>query len=179
MPMKTLLLITLTLILGSAGAYLGNQFKIPAGSFLGPILFIGAFQIIFTPLIERPSWLRLVIQIAVGVTLGTSFSKIPLSALKKLVLPTLTISFIMVSGGILVGFTLWWLSDWDPLTSILAAAPGGQAEMALLSDAVGARTEKVIILQLLRNQLVVLGMVPMARLIVTGKRKSKVEGDEK
>lgn len=153
----------LTLALSGMGAWIAYKLKIPAGVFLGPIIVIGAIQIFWGPLLHRAVWMRTGVQIAVGIVLGTSFAKVSLLSLRKLIKPSLTVSAIMVCGGLLIGTMLHLTTGWDYKTAILATTTGGQGEMAMLSDSVGAVTEKVIILQLARNQLVMLVMLPIAR----------------
>ncbi|MEL7565308.1 MAG: AbrB family transcriptional regulator [Dehalobacterium sp.] len=155
--------LALTLFLAGIGAWVALKIKIPAGVFLGPIIVIGTYQVFAGTLMERPVWLRTMVQIAVGIVLGTSFAKVHLGELKKLIKPTLTVCAMMLGGGLAIALILGCTTGWDYKTVILATTPGGQGEMAILSDSVGAATEKVIILQLVRNQLVMLFMLPLAR----------------
>ncbi|ATW26121.1 AbrB family transcriptional regulator [Candidatus Formimonas warabiya] len=170
--------LALTLLLGGIGAWVAMKIKIPAGVFLGPILIIGAYQVFYGPLMDRPVWLRTMVQIAVGIVLGTSFAKVHLDGLKKLIKPTVTVCALMLGGGLLIALILGITTDWDYKTVILATTPGGQGEMAILSDSVGAATEKVIILQLVRNQLVMLLMLPLARAFYSIKPSRRLQSDE-
>lgn len=171
MNLHYILGILLLLGLGGIGATLAIKLKIPTGIFLGPIVMVAAYQVSFGMIVEKPYWLRLIVQIAVGFVLGTGFTKSFFQDFKNLIKPTIVVCTVLISGGILLGFFIQSVTGWDFFTSILATAPGGQAEMALLSDSIGAQTEKVIILQLVRNQLVVIGMLPLARVFLKNREK--------
>lgn len=164
-----LLHLLMVLAVGTAGALIALRLKLPAAVFIGPILFVGAYQVAFGRLMDKPPWLQLLIQISVGFVLGTNFTRESFDSLKKAILPTLTVCLLMLGGGILIGTILHLFTRWPMVTAILSTAPGGQAEMALLADIVGADTEKVIVLQLLRNQLVLLIMLPAARILLCRK----------
>ena len=156
---------------GGLGAVVALKLKVPSGALIGPIVFIGAYQIIFGIIMDKPYWLRLSAQLAVGMFLGTKFTREFLKDFKKLVKPILVVCLTLTTGSIVIGIIIKTYTGWDYITSILASVPGGQAEMAMLSDSVGAQTEKVILLQLFRNQLALLLMLPMARLFIKYKEK--------
>ena len=171
MSMDYILHLLLLLGIGGTGAVIGHRLKIPAGVFIGSIIFVGAYQVIFGTIMEKPYWIKLVMQIAVGLVLGTKFTESFLKDFKKLIKPIIVACFTMLSSAVLLGILLRYLTGWDLITSILSTAPGGQAEMAILSDSVGAQTEKVIVLQLVRNQLVLIGMMPLVKVLLKNKKK--------
>lgn len=161
----------LLICIGGIGAFIGFKLKIPAGVFIGSIIFVGVYQIIFGTIMEKPSWMKLIMQIAVGLVLGTRFTQELLLDFKKLIKPIIISSFTLIFSALVLGLTLSYLTDWDLATCILSAAPGGQTEMAILSDSIGAQTEKVIVLQLVRNQLVLIVMMPLVKLLMKKKEK--------
>ena len=166
--------ILMLIIIGGIGAIVALKIKIPSGAFIGPIVFIGVYQILNGNIIEKPYWLKLIAQLAVGMFLGTRFTREFLASSKKLVKPIIIACSTLISGAVILGIILKNYTGWDYITSILATVPGGQAEMAMLSDNVGAQTEKVILLQLLRNQFTLLFMLPMAKLFIKYKEKRKI-----
>ena len=176
MSFDNIQLFILLLSVGGVGALIGYKLKIPAGIFIGTIIFVGAYQIYFGTIMEKPSWMRLVVQIAIGLVLGTRFTEAILLDFKKLIKPIIIACSTLIISAIVIGISLSYLTGWDLLTSILATAPGGQAEMAILSDSIGAQTEKVIILQLVRNQLVLVAMMPFAKVLIKHKKKKEGKG---
>lgn len=173
MNLDYMLHILLLFGLGSLGAILGIKLEIPAGAFLGPIVLIAVYQVVFGTIMEKPSWLRLGVQIVVGIVLGTGITKSIFNNFRNIIKPTIVVCTTLISGGILLAVLIQSLTGWDFITCVLATAPGGQAEMALLSDSIGANTEKVITLQLVRTQLVAVGLLPLARLFIRNKRKQE------
>lgn len=157
--------------LGGSGAFITVRLKMPTAVFMGPIIFVGAYQVAFGSIMEKPYWLKLAVQIVVGIVLGSKITKAFLADFKKLVMPTLMVSITLFSSAVFLGMVLQAFTGWDLMTCILATAPGGQADMAILSDSVGAETEKVIVLQLIRNQLALVVMLPLARLYLKRQKK--------
>lgn len=170
--------LSLTFLLGGIGAFIALKLRLPSAYLLGPIIMISIYQVFINDLIDKPGWLRLIIQIAAGIVIGTNFAKVSIEALKKLVKPALTVAFIMVIGGLTVGTILNKITGIDIITSILSTTPGGQGEMILLAEGAGAYTEKVLILQLLRNQTVLLIMLPICKAILNWKGSKLVKGEE-
>jgi membrane AbrB-like protein len=170
MAIEYILHIILLLGLGSLGSMLAIKIKIPAGAFLGPIVLVAVYQVAFGTIMEKPYWLRLGVQIAVGIVLGTGITKFFLYDFRDLVKPIIIVCSTLICGGVILAILIHNLTNWDIITCVLATAPGGQAEMALLSDSVGANTESVITLQLVRNQLVMVGLLPLARLFTKSKK---------
>lgn len=150
--------------LGGIGAFIAVRLKMPTAFFMGPIIFVGTYQVVFGSIMENPYWLKLAIQIVVGIVLGSKITKTFLSDFKKHIKPTMMVSITIFSSAIFLSMVLQAFTGWDLVTCILATAPGGQADMAILSDSVGAQTEKVIIMQFLRSLLALVVMLPLARL---------------
>lgn len=165
--------ILLLLGVGSLGAVIGIKLKIPAGAFLGPIILVAAYQVTFGEIMEKPSWLRLGVQIVVGIVLGAGITKSVFKSFRDIIKPTLVICTILMSGGLLLAVLMKSLTGWDFITCVLSTAPGGQAEMALLSDSIGAHTEDVITLQLVRTQLVAVCLLPLARVFIRNMNKKE------
>ncbi|HBH12926.1 MAG: Putative membrane protein [Clostridiales bacterium 38_11] len=153
----------LLMVVGGLGAFIGHRLRIPAGIFIGAIISVGVFQVFFGTIMAKPSWMKLIMQIAVGLVLGTRFTAEVLIDFKKMVKPVLISCVSLIFFAIMIGYFLSYITGWDLLTSILSTAPGGQTEMAILSDSVGADTEKIIILQLVRSQLVLVVMMPLVK----------------
>ncbi|MFZ7103838.1 MAG: AbrB family transcriptional regulator [Peptococcaceae bacterium] len=90
----TILKLVLAIIVGGFGAFVAVKAKLPAGVFLGPVIFVGTYKIFSGLLIDRPVWFRVGIQIAIGIILGSNFSQVCLKILYKLIKPALTVCFL-------------------------------------------------------------------------------------
>jgi membrane AbrB-like protein len=171
MNIDYILNLILLLCIGGAGAVVGHRLKVPAGVFIGSIISVGAYQVIFGTIMGKPHWIRLIAQIAVGLVLGTKFTQSFLLDFKRLIKPIIVACVTLICTSVLLGILLSYMTGLDLATSILSTAPGGQAEMAVFSDSIGAQTEKVIVLQLVRNQLVLIGIMPLAKILFRNKEK--------
>ncbi|KJS23646.1 MAG: hypothetical protein VR72_00630 [Clostridiaceae bacterium BRH_c20a] len=170
-----LLKLIVTFLLGEMGALIALKLRFPSAYLLGPILMVSTYQVFINDLVDKPGWLRLIIQIAAGVVIGTSFAKVSIETFKRLMRPALAVALIMVIGGLTVATILNKITGIEIITSILSTTPGGQGEMILLAEGAGAYTEKVLILQLLRNQMVLLIMLPLSKTILNLKRSKLVK----
>jgi hypothetical protein len=174
MDMQAVNNILIVILLGAIGGGAGLLTRSVALVFIGPIILIGAYQIYIGSLYGVPSWARLVIQIAAGFVLGANFAQISVVTMKNVIKPAIAVAAIMLAGGVAIGYTIFSFTDWDLKTCILATTFGGQTEMLLIAEGAGAKTEKVIILQFIRNQAALLLMFPLSRLILrieAGKNK--------
>ena len=157
--------------LGASGAFIAVRLKLPTAVFIGPIIFVGAYQVAFGSILAKPYWLKLAVQIVVGIVLGSKITKSFVSDFKKHIKPTLMVSITVFSSAVFLSIVLQAVTDWDLMTCILATAPGGQVDMAILSDSLGAQTEKVIIMQFIRSQLALVVMLPLARLYLKRRKE--------
>jgi len=167
-----------TFLLGGMGAAIALKVRLPSAYLLGPILMVSAYQVFVNDLIDKPGWLRLIIQIAAGIVIGTNFAEVSIQMLKKLIKPALSVALIMVIGGLTVGTILNKITGIEIITSILSTTPGGQGEMILLAEGAGAYTEKVLILQLLRSQTVLLVMLPICKVVLHMRGSKLAKGEQ-
>jgi membrane AbrB-like protein len=163
MDMETGSNVLTIILLGVMGGGLGLFIRSTALVFIGPIILIGGYQIFFGGLSGVPSWIRVIIQMTAGFVLGANFAQISPVTLKNVLKPAIVVAAIMVVGGVAIGYTIFLLTGWDLKTCILATTFGGQTEMLLIAEGAGAGTEKVIILQFIRNQAALLVMFPLSR----------------
>ncbi|KJS87420.1 MAG: hypothetical protein JM58_04370 [Peptococcaceae bacterium BICA1-8] len=161
--------------LGGIGAFVAKKIRLPSSFFLGPIITIGLVQIFIGEISGRPNWFRIFIQIAVGIVIGTNFSKFSLAILKSLLKPALLIGILMSGGGLFIGFLIHIYSGLDIVTSFMGSIPGGQGEMAILAESVNAQTEMVILFQLIRNQFTLIFLLPLAKFLIKFSERKKEE----
>lgn len=165
--------ILLAVLIGGAGAWLALKVKVPGGAFLGPVVTVAAYQVCVGNLPLRITGLRLGVQIAAGIVIGSNFAGVSLESLKKLLKPTLAVSAIMVVGGLLNALVVHYATGFDVLTSILSTSFGGQTEMVLISESIGAEKETVLVMQLIRMQMVLLVILQITRIYLAVKAKKK------
>ena len=93
-----LLKLIVTFLLGEMGALIALKLRFPSAYLLGPILMVSTYQVFINDLVDKPGWLRLIIPIAAGVVIGTSFAKVSIETFKRLMRPALAVALIMVIG---------------------------------------------------------------------------------
>jgi hypothetical protein len=141
--------VLLTLLVAACGGLLGRQLKIPAGTMLGAILFTAVFQLLtdqaMIPLQTRP-WL----QMAAGLALGSGIRKRDIKELRLLIIPCLVMIVCMIILNLIFGVLMYRVSSLSLATALLATAPGGMTDMALIAGELGADMVQVTLLHLVR-----------------------------
>lgn len=148
----------LLLVLGIIGliVYLSILFKIPAGDFFGALLIgIGFNPIInllpfvqdihFTP----PSFINIIGQMLLGITIGEYWGEKPSFGKRTIVYAVLSVIMTLIAGAIAAMLAMQ-LTSWDWLTCLLVTAPGGAAEMILVSLVLNHNVEVVTTGHLIR-----------------------------
>jgi len=133
-------------------------------SILGPLILAGVFAV-FGFLQHRPPaeaiWAA---QFFIGMTVGAKYAGITMAEIRRDV--TAALGFCVFLGVLtLVFFEVVYALDLAPAMEVLLAfAPGGQAELAVLAIIVGADLSFVISHHVLRIFLVIIGAPVAARL---------------
>ncbi|MDX2271449.1 MAG: AbrB family transcriptional regulator [Cyanobacteriota bacterium] len=140
-----------TIMIGLAGAWVGIQFKVPAGALVGSMLAVGlvnACGAIAVP--NPPSQVRLIMQVVLGITLGSRLTAEVLVGMKDLWRPALLCTGIAVGTGVLSAYLISrWLGV-ERMTALLGTAPGGITDMSLIALDMGAQTSTVMVMHLAR-----------------------------
>jgi membrane AbrB-like protein len=122
-----LVLLALAAALGGLLAWLGS----PNAFMFGPLFVAIAFTASDVQLSSVPAWLSNSAQLLLGATLGSRFEKQHLFALGRYTLAVLASIALALLFAALFGAGLAWLSGLPLATLLLAAAPGGIAEMCI------------------------------------------------
>ncbi|MFY0544408.1 AbrB family transcriptional regulator [Brevibacillus sp. H7] len=141
------------LAIGAAGALAAARCKVPAPFLLGPLLFTTLVSLNTTFLGGTPVLSDAIVntaQIFIGVSIGLDFRREDLIRYRRLFLSGLVHSLFLSAASILLAVFLANTTRIDLITSILATAPGGIAEMSLTALATGADPLLVTAFQLFR-----------------------------
>jgi uncharacterized protein len=128
------------LVCGVLGALAGRTLRLPAGMLLGPMILSAAAHLAGLTAVPPPSVLVAAAQVVVGGAIGCRFVGTP----PRLILRTAAASLGV--AGLMLAATLGFAAALAPLTGlpfaalVLAFAPGGLAEMALIALALGIDT---------------------------------------
>lgn len=149
-----------TLVIAFIGGFIGIKLKIPAGALIGAMFAVAAYNM-YTGKGDIPANFKLIAQIVVGGMIGLNFNTGTISGLKELIVPSFLLAAGLILNSIILGFVISKLTGLDMITALFSSAPGGIADMTLISDAYGADTPKVALLHLVRL-ISVISMMPFA-----------------
>lgn len=156
---------SLTLLFSFVFGTLGFRLKLPAGALVGAVIGTVMFNLIF----ERAFFyadLRVVIQLVSGAMIGSRIGKKDFLSLRTIVLPTMFMLVGMIVFNLAFGTLMHQVGGLDVATALFSSAPGGMADMALISAELGAETAYVGILQMFRILVIILTMPPLFKKIL-------------
>lgn len=166
------LLGTLLLVFAALAGYkVGTWLKIPAPWLVGGMIGVAVVQSVFSVAngYDVVSWwphsLLIIAQLLIATSVGSRMKKSMFIGLKK----TVAVAFFSTLGLILAMFICAYivskLTGITLITSVLAFAPGGVAEMATTSVVLHADSTFVVAVQVLRIVAVILLLPPLFRLL--------------
>ena len=126
------------LIAGGAFGALALKTGIPAAPLAGAL--IGASILSISGKVEAAAWpngTRTILEIGIGIVIGTSLTKESLVELQTLWKPAILITFTLIITGLAIGLWTSRLLNVDIITTILGAAPGGISGMSLVGTEYG------------------------------------------
>ena len=144
----------LTLAIALAGTYIFLKRKVPAGAFVGAVIFVGVVQIA-TGILHFPPAIKTLGSALAGSYLGTRVRRSDLIALKKAPLAAVLMVAVMICYNIFSGWLLSVTTDLDFGSALLGMAPGGSTEFSLVAADMGYNPATVTILQMLRMAVIV------------------------
>jgi hypothetical protein len=156
-----------TLLIGLVGGWMGVKFRLPAGALIGALIAVGsvnALQLI--PIPTLPAECRFLLQVCLGIFLGTTVTGETVQALQELWRPALTGAAIMVVAGILSGLAISQWLGLERMTALLGSAPGGTSVMSLIALDMGVEGPVVAAMHLTRMLSVVLLIPLVVRVLV-------------
>jgi uncharacterized protein len=151
---------------GLVGASLLVLLNVPAGGIVGAV----AGSALASGVRGRPPppyGVRVVGMVLLGCAAGVRLDLQTLETLLHLILPLLASVGLLLALDVALATVLVRRYSVDPVTALLACAPGGVSEMAVLADEINARTGIVIAIHVVRVATVVLVALPLL-LVVLG-----------
>lgn len=133
-PLDLLLLLLCALI----GAYGGLKLKLPAPTFLGPMLCSAAIHIAGLTDGSPPLPIVIVAQVILGSVVGGRFLGVSSRRVGQVFVMSLGATVMMLAIALLFAFALTSLLGQSAEQILLAFAPGGLTEMSLISLSMGA-----------------------------------------
>lgn len=157
--MKHLKNMALTAAAGSVGGGLFALAQLPAGWLTGSMVVTAALVIAGARL-DMPDWVRQIIFVLLGVSMGSAFT--PDSAATLFKWPASLMGLAFAVAGVMTGCTAFLLlyAKWDKATAFFASVPGAMSYVLALSLQSRADTRLVVVAQMLRL-LILMALLPI------------------
>lgn len=174
-----------TLLLAAAawaGCHAGKQLRLPAPWLVGGMLGVAVLQSIYSFFtghgIEAwwPASVIIVAQIFIAASIGSRFQKHMFNSIGKTVFVSFISTIVLVSAMLGCAILVSKLTGISLITSVLAFAPGGVAEMTATAVVLNADAAFVVTVQVLRIVFVLLVLPPLFRIF--NKRRMKQQTKE-
>ncbi|PTX00221.1 AbrB family transcriptional regulator [Pararhodobacter aggregans] len=169
LPLTEMALMAAAALIGWKG---GEKIGLFGASILGPLIVTGALSLAGLIHHRPPAEAIYVAQFFIGSAIGVGYTGITLTEIRRDVLAGVGFVVILAMLAALMSELVHLMGIAPPLEAFLAFAPGGQAEMTVLSIVVGADLGYVVVHHVLRILLVITGAPIAARLM----RVSRKEG---
>ncbi|MBI4782377.1 MAG: AbrB family transcriptional regulator [Oscillatoriophycideae cyanobacterium NC_groundwater_1537_Pr4_S-0.65um_50_18] len=177
-PMQ-LELLAIALLLAGLGAFLAIRLKVPSPPFFGALVA----GVVFHPLLASlpfvpdfdfspPRLVNIVGQSLLGITIGEYWGNKPKIHGQMVGFAVLSVS-LTIASGFLTALLAFRLTDWDWLTCMLVAAPGGAPEMIVVALTLNHDIETITAAHLVRL-IAINSLLPLLILLF---RFEKTEGD--
>lgn len=166
------LLWTVCLVLAAiAGSFLGKTCNVPAPRLVGGMIGVAVVQFAVSSwngadlLPWFPSWIKIIAQLFLGASIGTALQRDMFVGMGRTVLVGLVTALCLVLIMLGCSLCVSALYGVPVITSILAFAPGGVAEMAITAVVLQADASFVVAAQTLRLIFIFLILPPLFRLL--------------
>ncbi|BCL37948.1 AbrB family transcriptional regulator [Nostoc sp. MS1] len=154
-PLQLELLAVVLLFTGII-VYLAITLNIPAGDFFGALVLGATFNSLlhYLPFASDiqfypPLLVNIIGQMLLGITIGEYWGEKPTFGKRTVGYALMSVAMTLVAGAI-AAIIATQLTSWDWLTCLLVTAPGGSAEMILVSLALHHNVEVVTVGHLIR-----------------------------
>ena len=141
---------------GVAGYVAARVLRIPGGAMIGAMLFSAAAHGSGLTHAMPPGWSIAFVQVVIGSAVGARFAGIGWQEFRATALQAFTWVIVLLSTAAGIAWLGSMFFDRPFAALVLATAPGGMAEMTLISYALGIETAFVITCQVCRSGFVVL-----------------------
>lgn len=153
--MHDLLAFPVLFVLGLVGWGVFSLVRAPVPPLLGALAVIGTLRVIEAPIPPAPELLDPLVQVLLGLFIGSKVTRETVFDLKNLIRPALFVAVWALLLVFVFGPFLGTVSALDPVTAVLASSVGGLPEMMVLSMATGADVAAVAVVKLTRAIIII------------------------
>jgi uncharacterized protein len=157
--LKSIGLAVLTVAAGIGGGALAAALNLPAGWLVGSMMVCAALVLAGVP-IFMPDWVRKVVFVLLGVSMGSAFTPETLATMFKWPASLLGLA-VAVAGVMIAGVAyLHRVAHWSKPTAFFASVPGAMSYVLALALRSHADTRLVVVAQMLRL-MVLMALLPI------------------
>ncbi|WP_075218035.1 AbrB family transcriptional regulator [Mongoliimonas terrestris] len=154
---------------GLAGASIGRVFRVPGGALVCPMIVSALVHGTGLTTAAPPGWLVGFVQVLIGSIAGARFAGVSLAEVRRTLGVALVWTAVMIGSAAAVAVVGAYALAIPLPTFLLAIAPGGAAEMLVITYALGADVAFVALCQVSRVFLVI-GLAPLIFRFLPGQR---------
>jgi hypothetical protein len=155
-----------TIIVSLVGAGVAQAVRMPAGTFLGPMILGAALHLGGHATLDLPPWLLAGSYAVVGWWIGLNFTRTILLHAARALPQVVASIVVLIAFCATLGFAISRALGIDPLTAYLATSPGGMDSVAIIAAASDrVNMSFVMALQMARFLIVLIAGPPLARLL--------------
>ena len=149
--------IMVMIAMGWSGWWIASRLGMAGAPVVGPMLASGLLHALGLSTVKVPLEVLIVAQISVGAMLGCQFRGLTLKEFTGTMTWGIANALVLmvVTGG--VAWAVSRITGFDPVSVLLAFAPGGQTELNLLAYVLGLDVAYVALHHLMRLAIVILG----------------------
>ena len=149
--------IMVMIAMGWSGWWIASRLGMAGAPIVGPMLASGLVHALGLSTVKVPLEVLIVAQISVGAMLGCQFRGLTLKEFTGTMTWGIANALVLmvVTGG--VAWAVSRITGFDPVSVLLAFAPGGQTELNLLAYVLGLDVAYVALHHLMRLAIVILG----------------------
>jgi uncharacterized protein len=155
------------------GKFIGKKLKFPSPVLIGGMLSVAVVQSLYylivgtELLIWWPGIILIIAQVFMGSSIGSRFQRSMFKGIGKIIFVAFISTIGLIIAMLLCAFIVSYITGIPILTSVLAFAPGGIAEMAATAIVLQADSTFVVAVQVLRIVVVLLVLPPIFKLLNT------------
>ena len=138
-----------TVLVSAAGGLFLLRCRVPGGMLVGAVLGVAVLNLITQKAFLYPET-RVAAQALTGAYIGCMITREDVARLPRLLLPYLVVMGSFLALNLLMAGFMYWITDFDLLTCLFCAAPGGISDTPLIALDMGADGSIVAVMQFIR-----------------------------
>jgi membrane AbrB-like protein len=152
-----------------------KKLKVPAAEIIASLVITAILNPLCMGLTTYPALWQLASIWIIGSAMGSQLSRQAIKTIRKYLLPSLILMFVLFTLGFTLGAALHYVTGLDLTTALMSSCPGGMTAMILLAVDIHANVALVAAMHAIRQVAVMLTMPVIIRKILTRKKLAKKE----